>query len=506
MSSEADNLCARLPGDADNRMRLSADNGDSLSLSELAREAAALASAIRIAGGTRVALLARNGIAWIVADIACQIAAVPLLPVPGFFSPTQSAHALHEAGVDLLLCDHHARHDQQRLLAELDGHLQPGSGCCGLRVLRLATNSPDGNESLPLGTGKITYTSGSTGAPKGVCLSNARLLRQAAALAQIVGVERPRHLSLLPLSVLLENVAGAYAALLAGGEVLLPDLARIGIRGSSSVAAPALLSALDELQPQTLILIPQLLKMLVHACGRGWRPPSSLRFVAVGGAHVAASQILRAREYGIPAYEGYGLSECVSVVTLNTPHADRPGSAGRALPHLDVVTRDGELMISGNPFLGYVGKRASWHPRTIASGDLGYLDDEGFLHLQGRRSNVLISSYGRNISPEWVESELAADAVIDQCIVFGEARPFLVALVWADASATDAMIASRIETTNAMLPDYARVQRWLRLETPLTHADGLLTVNGKPQRTAIAEIFEAQIARLYGESTELCRT
>lgn len=129
MSSEADNLCARLPGDADNRMRLSADNGDSLSLSELACEAAALASTIRIAGGTRVALLARNGIAWIVADIACQIAAVPLLPVPGFFSPTQSAHALHETGVDLLLCDHHARHDQQRLLAELDGHLQPGSEC-----------------------------------------------------------------------------------------------------------------------------------------------------------------------------------------------------------------------------------------------------------------------------------------------------------------------------------------------------------------------------------------
>ncbi|HND15123.1 MAG TPA: long-chain acyl-CoA synthetase, partial [Pseudomonadales bacterium] len=187
-------------------------------------------------------------------------------------------------------------------------------------------------------------------------------------------------------------------------------------------------------------------------------------------------------------------------------HADRPGSAGRALPHLDVVTRDGELMISGNPFLGYVGKRASWYPRTIASGDLGYLDDEGFLHLQGRRSNVLVSSYGRNISPEWVESELVADAVIGQCIVFGEARPFLVALVWADAHVSDAMITNRIEVANAMLPDYARVQRWLRLDAPLTHADGLLTANGKPRRTAIAEIFDAQIARLYGTSTEPCLT
>lgn len=125
---------------------------------------------------------------------------------------------------------------------------------------------------LPTGTGKITYTSGSTGAPKGVCLGNARLLRQAAALAEAVGIERPRHLSLLPLPVLLENVAGAYAALLAGGEVLLPDLARIGLGGSSSVEPRRLLAALGELQPQTLILIPELLQLLVRACeGAGGR-------------------------------------------------------------------------------------------------------------------------------------------------------------------------------------------------------------------------------------------
>ncbi len=503
MSAASNDLCRRIAVSARASARLLGDDGEIWSLAELERRSHALAAVIRAAGGTRVGLLARNGPAWIAADVACQIADTPLLPVPGFFTPTQAAHALRQSGIDLLLCEPRLESEQRALLSEFGARGVADSGDCGLGVWRIAQTPAAVAAPLPTGTGKITYTSGSTGAPKGVCLGNGQLLRQAAALAEAVGIERPRHLSLLPLPVLLENVAGAHAALLAGGEVLLPDLARIGLGGSSSVEPRRLLAALGELQPQTLILIPELLQLLVQACAGGWRPPASLRFVAVGGARVAAASILRARGYGIPVYEGYGLSECASVVALNTPAADRPGSAGRPLPQLRVEIHDGAVTVSGNPFLGYVGDPASWYPASVATGDLGRLDAEGFLHLEGRRSNLLVSSFGRNISPEWIESEIATGTPIAQCVVFGEARPFLVALVWADARVDDAAIAARIAQANDGLPDYARVRRWWRLDEPLATSNGLATAGGKPRRAAIHERFGARIARLYDAAREV---
>jgi long-subunit acyl-CoA synthetase (AMP-forming) len=499
---DAANLCVAIPPRAAARARVIGDAAAAMPLAALADDAVTLAAAIRAAGGTRVALFARNGTPWVTADIACQVAATPLLPVPGFFTPAQSAHALARSGVDLVLCDHHAARDQRQLFEALGKRIGPHGESCGLRVLRLAAEGADGAAALPEGTGKITYTSGSTGAPRGVCLGTAQLLRQAHALAAAVGVDGPRHLSLLPLPVLLENVAGVYAALIAGGEVLLPDPARLGLGGSSSVEPRLLLTALDSLQPHTLILIPQLLRLLVLASEQGWRAPRSLRFVAVGGARVGSALIHRARAGGIPVYEGYGLSECASVVSLNNPAADRPGSAGKPLPHLRVAIRDGEVTVAGNPFLGYVDDPASWYRQTVASGDLGHLDEDGFLHLEGRRSNLLVSSFGRNIAPEWVESEIVTGTPVVQCVVFGEARPFLVALVFADARVDDAAIARRIDNANAVLPDYARVRQWLRLPEPLTSGNGLLTANGKPRRAVIGERFGTQIGRLYMASAE----
>lgn len=503
MISPGSNLCASIPEPVRTHARLLGDGNEALALQQFACMSEALAGAIRSAGGTRVALLARNGIAWVTADIACQMAGLPLLPIPGFFTATQSTHALRQVGVDVLLCDRHASNDHSSLLSALGEHVVSRNQCGDLVLLRLAPDGSVPGASLPEGAGKITYTSGSTGMPKGVCLGNEQLLRQAATLAEVVGVEAPRHLSLLPLSVLLENVAGVYAALLSGGEVLLPDLLQLGFHGSSMIEPRRLLAALDTLRPHTLILVPRLLQLLVHSCELGWQAPSSLRYVAVGGARVAASLILRARECGIPVYEGYGLSECASVVSLNTPEADCPGSAGRALPHLQVTLRDGELIVSGNPFLGYVGDRSSWYPQSIATGDLGWLDDGGFLHLDGRRDNLLVSSFGRNIAPEWIESEIATGRPIAQCVVFGDAQPFLVALVWAEDAIDDATIARHMEQVNEGLPDYARVRCWLRLDQPLTTRDGLLTANGKPRREEIHRHFSAQIARLYAEHEEV---
>ena len=170
--------------------------------------------------------------------------------------------------------------------------------------------------------------------------------------------------------------------------------------------------------------------MLVTATNSGWTAPPSLRFIAVGGAPVAPDLLARATALGLPVYEGYGLSECASVVCLNTPEARRAGTVGRPLPHVQIrVDERGELHVRGATMLGYLGEAPAIADAEVATGDLGTLDADGHVRIHGRLRNVYITSFGRNVSPEWVEREIAAEPGIGQVLVHGEARPYPVALI-----------------------------------------------------------------------------
>ncbi len=471
------------------------DGAAGTTAAQLLDDIAVLGAHLAALGVQRLALFADNSPDWVRVDLAAQSSDICLVPVPTFFSPAQREHILRAAGVDALI-------SEARLRDCLD--LPAGRGvalprCPGLVLDRLPGTA---GGQIPPGTAKITFTSGSTGTPKGVCLSTTQCLTVAAALVDAVGLQAPRHLSLLPLSTLLENIAGVYMPLLAGGMVVLPQPAENGLAGSSSVDPQRLLHALEAWQPQTLILTPQFLALFDHALQAGWRAPSSLRFCAVGGARVAPALLRRVRDGGLPVFDGYGLSESASVVSLNTQALDRPGSSGQVLPHVRVTERDGELWVEGNRFLGYLDDPASWQSGPVATGDLGSIDGDGFLTVSGRRKHLLISSYGRNISPEWVESELLADGVLRQAVVLGDDRPWCVALVYpADTGCGDAAIAATIATANERLPDYARVGRWIRLATPLASND-LLTANGRPRRALIAARFAAAVDQCYSPLKE----
>jgi long-subunit acyl-CoA synthetase (AMP-forming) len=177
------------------------------------------------------------------------------------------------------------------------------------------------------------------------------------------------------------------------------------------------------------------------------------------------------------------------VVALNTPWADRLGSVGRPLSHLRVrVSDDGEILVSGHGFLGYTGMEhpgAEWLP----TGDLGRIDAHGFLHVEGRRRNVLITSFGRNVAPEWPEAELLAGGALDQAAVFGEGRPQLCAVVVAPAAVSDAAIAKQVGAANERLPDYARIAHWIRAAAPFGAHNGLATANGRVRREAVWNLY-----------------
>lgn len=447
-----------------------------------------------------LALIADNSPEWIIIDLACQIAQCCFIPLPLFFTPAQIQHSLIQAGVDTLITGpgiNLAEGLGEKVLNNLDT-AQPiklEGLANGFNSMRLACLD---SSNKPQKTQKITFTSGSTGKPKGVCLSNDQQLAVANSLVSMVGIKQPKHLCILPLATLLENIAGVYSPLISGGSVYLPGLATLGFTGSSQVDVQKLLSCIDNLQPETMILIPQLLDLLIVSIMQGWKAPETLQMIAVGGSRVAASAIQQARKLGLPVYEGYGLSECASVVSLNTPEHDQPGSAGQLLPHLKLKITNDEIFIVGNNFLGYLNEPDSWYAESVATGDFGYIDDAGFIHLQGRKKNLLISSFGRNISPEWVESEILAHPLIQQCFVVGDAKPFCAALIYAGHDyITDVEIQNWLDQVNQTLPDYARVLTWSRLAAALSSSNNLLTQNGRPRREAISSHYSSSIKQMY---------
>jgi long-subunit acyl-CoA synthetase (AMP-forming) len=149
------------------------------------------------------------------------------------------------------------------------------------------------------------------------------------------------------------------------------------------------------------------------------------------------------------------------------------------------IAADGEIEIAGSLFLGYLGDASpprAWWP----TGDLGGLDADGFLHIRGRKKNVLITAFGRNVSAEWVETALLGHAAVAHALVFGDAQPSLSAVLWPTGPdiANDALDAAVVQA-NAALPDYAQVRSWVRARAGFDVASGLATSNGRPQRAAI---------------------
>ncbi|MGY3865432.1 AMP-dependent synthetase/ligase [Aeromonas bivalvium] len=459
-----------------------------------------LAGALQGAGIRRLALQLDNGLPWALIDLACTRAGIVVIPVPHFFSPAQQAWLLESSGADALVGPEHEGWQAAAPLILMTG--RPDE-----QALPLWRRIPASLPELPAGTAKITYTSGTTGQPKGVCLSLEQMTSVCESLALRVAPARVgQHLTLLPLATLLENLTGLYVPLLTGACSRIPSLGELGFSGSSKLDPAALAQALLRWPSHSLVLVPELLRLLLALCAN---TPAlaerlkGLRFVAVGGGKVAPELIGHARALGLPVYEGYGLSECGSVVALNGPDADRPGSVGLPLSHCQVtIAADGEVMVSGSAMLGYLGEEAPAIP-SIATGDLGRLDEEGFLHITGRKKNVQITAFGRNFSPEWVEAQAQLCPAIARIVIFGDGQPANVALIQ-PLPGSQSHLPEQIARLNQQLPDYARIHHWLPVA--LDQLPGLLTANGRPRRNEIYHHFSRQIDQcltqgLTGESS-----
>ncbi len=439
-----------------------------------------------------IALAMDNHPAGVTLDIAASATSRPLVPLPTFFSDTQIMHAVKDAGAGVLLTDNPQRFNK---LFNRQIKKKTTIMVMGKRLVLMHLNIAP--QALPATTAKITYTSGTTGQPKGVCLSDQAMLNVATSIQQTVNLtSEDQHLCVLPLSTLLENVAGLYAIFLAGGTAHILPSEAVGLSGSS-LNITQLHQALESSQANTAIFIPELLSALVMLSESGVMHLPSLRFLAVGGASIAPHLLERAREVGLPVFEGYGLSESASVVALNSATENRVGSVGKVLPHLDLKFSDEhEILVKGASYLGYTNSTnqlESW----LDTGDIGYMDEDGYLFINGRKKNIFITSYGRNVSPEWVERDLTSTPEILQACLFGEAKPWNTALLFTKPEMTEGMIDAAIDRINQQLPDYARVSKWLRIIEPFNVENNQLTPNGRLKRNEIWQAYEVSIEAIY---------
>lgn len=433
----------------------------------LARVVPALAAELRdqTEPGRPVATRVDHGVGEALLDLALIEAGVPVIPLPPFFTAAQTAAALDRAGGTVLMTGRVGIHLGER----------PRLSIRTERQLRRTAE-------LPAATARITFTSGSTGDPKGVCLSLEHLLAVAGGVARHVGDHHAgRHLPLLPPGILLENVAGFLAIMIAGGTYVALPQREVGMADPFRPDFLAMLRAIEAHGITSLILVPEYLAGLVAAMrATGARLPK-LTIVAVGGARVSPALLDAAADLGLPVRQGYGLTECASVVALDDGAPAGRGSVGRGIGvNAITIAADGEVIVDEPLFLGTVGQQRT--PGPYATGDLGRIDADGRLWIEGRKSALIITSHGRNVSPEWIEGVLLAQPAILQAMVRGEGRPGLDALIV--PATPEADVEAAVASVNDQLPAYARIAHW-RVVPPFTPAQGLLTGNGRLRRAAI---------------------
>ena len=417
-------------------------------------------------------------------------------------------------------------------------------------------------QAKPEDLATLIYTSGTTGDPKGVMLTHDNLVSNALTGCDVLGLDGSfTALSFLPLSHSFERLVDycfffkgitiAYAesvqtvaanlleerphVFVAVPRVYEKVMARVleNATAAGGLKARIFRWALQvgrDALPQRLAFEPMTLKVriadkLVFSKIRE-RLGGRFVFAMSGGAPLGRDVAEFFWGAGIPIYEGYGLTETSPVISVNTRGATRLGTVGRPMPRIEVkIAEDGEILSRGpNTMRGYYGK-----PQATAevidgegwfhTGDIGHLDDAGFLVITDRKKELIVNAYGKNIAPAPIENALKASRWISQAVVIGDRRQYLAALIvpdfdvlkgWAAAERIGGTLAEQlhhpklrsileaeVQAVNEHLARYEQIRVWELVPTEFTLEGGELTPTLKVKRRVINVKYKAILDRLY---------
>jgi len=530
--------------------------------------------------GDNVALLARNGLEWALLDFALARIGAVGIPIYASSSARDVGYLLAHSEAVAVVCEDAAQLAKVEAVDEelpslqhvltyhdLDGLAAHGEDFAAANPAALdeATAALTENDLYT-----IIYTSGTTGPPKGCMLSNRNYFEMATVVDRMEQTYyRPDDVMLLylPLAhnygrlmLLLGAHVGFTIAFLADplrvAEVLpqvrptlLPSVPRVYEKVHTAVVARfdaatgikrrlidwalpigrevSRLESEGKPIPAGLRRRHGLADRLVFSKVRepfGGR----LRMPGSGGAPLSKEIIEFFDAIGIRIAEGYGLTECTTACSANTPDDYRFGSVGHPLPGADVrIAADGEIeMRSPTVFQGYFkdpeATAAVFTPDGwLRTGDIGELDADGFLHVTDRKKDILVTAGGKNVAPQNIENDLKTSKYVSQALVIGDKRPYVAALLtldsveigrWAAENALDGDVAalSQDERVRELLQDtvdeanrersrFEQVKRFTVLRRDFTMEDGEITPTLKLRRRAVQEHFADEIDALYAE-------
>ncbi|HTW00879.1 MAG TPA: long-chain fatty acid--CoA ligase [Streptosporangiaceae bacterium] len=537
----------------------------------------ALAKGLVTAGiepGDRVALMSRTRYEWTLADYAIWTAGAVTVPVYETSSADQIDWILSDSGARAAFAETAAHADLIRSVSSLD-HLWVMDGQDGLALDQGTVTDEELEQRRAARTAAdlatIIYTSGTTGRPKGCEITHLNLLSDvrnavAGALAEVFEIAGSSTLLFLPL-------AHSFARIIQVG--CLESGAILGHWADSSSVA----TVLPTFQPTFLLAVPRVFEKAFNSAqqqasasgaksrifqasvnasiawsqsqeaGAGATGPGlrlrhglfdrlvyaklraamggQLQFAVSGGAPLGERLGHFFRGAGIMILEGYGLTETSAAATVNRPGRNKIGTVGLPLPGVAIkIDDDGEILLRGpNVFPGY------WHNKEATaevldsggwfrSGDIGGLDEEGFLQVTGRKKELIVTAGGKNVAPAVLEDRLRAHPLISQTLVVGDGRPFIAALItldpeglefWrqqhgkpADADLRDdpdlrAEIQSAVDDANKAVSRAESIRSFRILASDFTEGNGYLTPSLKVKRNVVLADYADDIAAIYAK-------
>ena len=547
---------------------------------EVEEEIRATAKGLIAAGvqiGDRVAIMARTRYEWTILDFATWFAGAVVVPIYDTSSAEQ---------IDWILNDSHsvAIIVETPALAELVKTVQPSHTRHMwtmtedvLTVLREAGKHIGDDEIdrrrnavTPASLATLIYTSGTTGKPKGVQLTHANFLSECGnvvqgaselflkpggstllflpvahvfgRMVQIGAISSGLHMahcsdpvgrlpmdlaSFKPTFVL--AVPRIFEKIYNGAEAKAEAAGKGDIFRKAAAVAIAYSEALDKKKVSPILKLKHgLFDKLVYSkirAGMGGRVEAAIS----GGAPLGARLGHFYRGAGVTVLEGYGLTETTAGATLNLVGAQRVGSVGRPIPGTSVkIAEDGEVLLRGPIVMeGYWQNPAANDEvfdseRWFKSGDLGKLDEDGFLYIVGRKKELIVTAGGKNVAPAVLEDRLRAHPLVSQCMVVGDNQPFIAALVTLDPDALKgwvannkkdgasigdlvndpdliAVIQTAVDEANKAVSKAESIRKFTLLSTDFTIAAGHLTAKLSVKRHVVAKEFAKEIDALFAK-------
>ncbi len=536
-----------------------------------------------IEAGDRVAILGLTSADWTLADCGSACAGAVVVPVYHTNSPEECAYVLGHSAAKLIFCENDDQaakirqvRDQLPALEQivlLEGSAGDAISLAELRS-RGAEIPPEAvRERLervgPDDVATIVYTSGTTGPPKGCMLTHGNFLATVRKYAEQLQFSEAHSLyQFLPLAHVLARVAQTVA-LSVGARVVywtgdpakivdelaetapthFPAVPRIyekihgavlgrmadGPRSQRALFNWALHQGARARRDLRLGRLPGILtdvqyrvadELVLSKVRRVFGP--SLQMALVGAAPVAQELLEFFDACGVLVLEGYGLTESCSAGTINTIDAVRFGTVGKPLPGTEVsISEEGEILLRGpHVFKGYFrDEQATADALTpdgwLRTGDLGSITDDGFLRITGRKKDLIITSSGKNITPVNIESALRESRYITEAVVYGDSRPYLVAVVTLDHDETGKLakrlripndpatlasdprvhkeIQKDIDAVNSKLARIEQVKRFAILDHDFSQAAGELTPTLKVKRAFVYDKYAEVFDGLYAE-------